>query len=306
MRSIAPGSGNVSGFALILVLWGLALLSALALALSTTGRSDVSLTHNLVETARAAHLADAGIYVGIRALLTADGLPAPDGDGRRRLGVRIDGVEIRIALQNEGGKVDLNQAPRRLLRGALLAAGAADSESDRLADAILDWRDRDDRRRDFGAEAPAYRRAGLSDGPRNGPFELLPELRLVLGMTDDLFLRLAPFVTIDSAQAGVDPGQASARLLQAIPELSAVDVDRLLEQRRDAGPAGSLPAIGGGADVLFAGHGLAHTVTAEVALPSGISYRREAVVLISAATDRPFRIRAWRSPGIAGPALAAP
>ncbi len=306
MWPIAPPSDSSRGFALILVLWALALLSTLAVALSTTGRSDVALTHNLVETSRAAHLADAGIYVGIRALLTPENLPAIDDDGRRRLDVRIDGAEVRLVLQDEGGKVDVNQTPQRLLRGALLAAGAADGEANRLADAIMDWRDRDDRRRDFGAEASAYERAGQPDRPRNGPFELLSELRLVLGMSDDLYARLKPFVTIDSRQAGLDPGQASAALLRAVPELSGVDVRRLLAMRGDAEPGSALPNVGGGAELLVAGHGLAHTVTADVVLPSGVAYRSEAVVLISDAVDRPYRIRAWRSPAVDGAALAAP
>ena len=294
------------GFALILVLWGLALLSALAVALSATGRSDVTLTHNLVESSRAAHLADAGVFVGIRALLTPADLPPVDDDGGRRLDVRIDGVDVRLTLRDEGGKVDLNQAPRRLLRGALLAAGAGESDANRLADAVLDWRDRDSRRRDFGAEAPDYERAGRPDRPRNGPFELVSELRLVLGMTDDLFARLRPFVSIDSRQAGLDPGQAPAALLRAVPELSGVDIGRLLDRRRDGAAPGTLPGIGGGAGMLAAGHGLAHTVTADVELPSGVSYRREAVVLIGGAADRPYRIRAWRSPGVDGPVLASP
>ena len=303
---MAPTSDGSRGFAMILVLWVLALLSTLAVALSTTGRSDVALTRNLVETSRAAHLADAGIYVGIRALLTPESLPAVDDDGRRRLDVRIGGVDVRLALQDEGGKADLNQAPRRLLRGAVLAAGATEREANRLADAILDWRDRDDRRRDFGAEAAAYKRAGYPDRPRNGPFELLSELRLVLGMTDDLYARLTPFVTIVSRQASLDPGQASAALLRAVPELSGVDIQRLLEKRADSEPGSALPGVGGGAELLVVGHGLAHTVTADVVLPSGVAHRREAVVLISDAVDRPYRIKAWRAPAVDGAALAAP
>ena len=306
MWPIAPSSVGSRGFALILVLWALALLSTLAVALSTTGRSDVALTHNLVETSRAAHLADAGVYVGIRALLTPEDLPVVDDDGRRRLDIRIDGVDVRFTLQNEGGKVDLNQAPPRLLRGALLAAGAAESDASRLADAILDWRDRDDRRRDFGAEAAAYERLGQRNRPRNGPFEILSELRLVFGMTDDLYVRLMPFVTVDSRQAGLDPGQASAALLRAVPGLSAADVRRLLEIRGDAEPGAALPAVGGGAGLLVPGHGRAHTVTADVVLPSGVAHRREAMVLISGAADQPYRVRAWRSPAVDVATLAAP
>ncbi len=306
MRPAARPVAGRRGFALILVLWTLALRSALAVALSSSGRSDVAQTHGLAETSRAAHLADAGIYVGIRALLTPDVLPAVGDDGSRRLRVGIDGVEVRLALWDEGGKVDLNQAPRRLLRGALLAAGAGERAAARLADAILDWRDRDGRRRDFGAEAEAYERAGRPAGPRNGPFEVLSELRLVLGMTDGLFARLLPFVTIDSRRAALDPGQAPAALLRAVPELSGIDVQRLLDRRGNAGTDAALPVVAGGGGLLSAGHGLAHTVTADVVLPSGLAYRREAVILIGRTADRPYRIRAWRAPAIPGAALAAP
>ena len=72
------------------------------------------------------------------------------------------GGEVRISIQDEDGKIDLNGAPGELLRGLFLSAtwtgpdgeilGLDESEADALSDAMRDFTDADDLRRRNGAE----------------------------------------------------------------------------------------------------------------------------------------------------------
>ena len=65
-----------------------------------------------------------------------------------------------------------------------------------LADAIIDFRDEDNEKGRNGAERRDYDSAGLSYGPKNEPFQLVDELVYVLGMTPNIYRRVAPLLTV--------------------------------------------------------------------------------------------------------------
>ncbi len=104
--------------------------------------------------------------------------PAFDVDGGRQ--------SDRYGLQDESAKINLNavlaademqeNGGRQLLVKALGHLGMTDA----LADKILDFIDKDDTPREFGAEADAYASLGIK--PKNGPLESLEELVLVDGV----------------------------------------------------------------------------------------------------------------------------
>jgi hypothetical protein len=114
---------------------------------------------------------------------------------------------------------------------------------------------------------------------------------------------LAPFVTVAGSAATVDPMRAPPALLAAIPGLDALSLDRIMQARqgRDEPPSPGGPA----SPYLAPSHGLAHTVTATVALPGGIRFRREALVWLTDRPDRPFLILDWRAPAIPDAAALA-
>ncbi len=115
------GSGGRRGLALVVVLWVLVLLSLIAASFTRATRTEVNVTRNLVDNAKAEALAEAGVYLAILALLDPDPAqrPRPDGTPWK---VAFGGAEITVSVQDEGGKIDLNHAPDELLRGLLLAA----------------------------------------------------------------------------------------------------------------------------------------------------------------------------------------
>ncbi|RMD62072.1 MAG: general secretion pathway protein GspK, partial [Alphaproteobacteria bacterium] len=174
-----PDRSRRRGIALISVLWVLTLLSLVAASFTLTSRTEINLARNLESNARAEALADAGVYVALQGLLDDDPERTWRTDGTV-YGWRFADGEIRIALSDEGGKIDLNFASSDLLRRLFLAAGEDEARAAALADAVVDFRDPNDLRHLNGAEDFDYRAAGMAYGAKDGPFDAVEELRQVL------------------------------------------------------------------------------------------------------------------------------
>ena len=116
-----PGRGSrPRGLALVSVLWVLALLALMATSLSWTTRTQINLTHNLVENATAEALADAGVHRAILGMLLPAEAAFWRGDGTV-YAWRFGSGEVRISVQDEGGKIDLNRATDQLIAGLFIA-----------------------------------------------------------------------------------------------------------------------------------------------------------------------------------------
>src|SRR5690606_23279752 len=129
----------------------------------------------------------------------------------------FNGVPVQVRVVDETGKVDLNGADQGLLAGLMAALGTGAADAERLAGAIIDWRDPDDLGQPAGAaEDPQYAAAGLPYGAKDAPFEAVSELELVLGMPADLAARMAAHVTVHAGRPRPDPNYAGGVVLQAM------------------------------------------------------------------------------------------
>ena len=169
-----------------------------------------------------------------------------------------------------------------------------------LVDAIADFRDKDDLKRLNGAEDSAYSAAGREYGPKNSRFETVDELRRVLGVTPDMYARLAPLVTVYSGRRGFNPVTAPHALLLALPGGDAGQIDDLVAGRI-SGPGGTglaiLQAIQRTAGVSFSStssYATVATLRAEARLATGAVYIREEIILITGRPAWPHLILAWR------------
>ena len=204
-----------SGFALLIVLWSIALLSLLASRLMSAGRTELQLASNVRSSAVLEAQADGVVYATIFRLMG-------DSAGERA----VDGLDHPVTLSGGygvarvaslAGKINPNTASTPVLSALLQRVGASAGVARSLATAIADWRTPGREAGIGGAKAPQYRAAGLPYTPPGAPFQSVEELRLVLGMTPDLLARLAPHMTVfypgDTAWAAADPVVAS--VLQA-------------------------------------------------------------------------------------------
>ncbi len=308
------GAGSSSGVVLIAVLWALTFLSLAAASFTVTMRSESHVARNLEENARARALADAGIAIGIMAMMDRD----PDrrwlADGEPHL-FRFAGGEVSVSVRDESGKVDLNRAPDALLRGLLVVLGVEPEEAAPLVDAIVDYRDPDQLRRLNGAEDSDYAQAGLPYGAKDRRYEAVEELQRVLGMTPSLYARMAPFVTVYSGKSGVDPRVAAREVWLALPGADAASVEGRFAAPDDGGDGSGAAEIPGAFGLPAAGAagvatqpGLAgvgrrfiartrhreYSFRGEARTDSGAVFVREAEARIMRNRARPYWIRAWR------------
>ncbi|MET0718147.1 MAG: type II secretion system minor pseudopilin GspK [Pseudoxanthomonas sp.] len=231
------------GAALLLVLWLIALLTALIGAFALTARVEALQGKVLSDGVRTQELARAGVEYSLARL--ADTEPTtrwlPDGRSYRW---NYAGSEIELHIVDESGKVDLNQAGQPLLTALIQALGTEREPAERVAAAIVDWRDPDPLTQvNGGAEDPDYAAAGRPYGAKDAPFETVAEVEQVLGMTPELYAKLEPFLTLYSGRGEPDPTYAQAQVLTAM----GLDAATYLAQRKTPVPgAGAAQLVGGG------------------------------------------------------------
>ena len=249
--------GSAGGFALVLVLWVVALLTVLAGSFAFAMRTESQLTANLVARTQAETLAEGGVHIGIARLLEPEIVNRWQVDGTA-YAIEIGGHPVTVAIFSEFGKVDLNRAADSLLRAVIAYAieeAGSEHNAQALADAVGDWRDGNRSRRLQGAEDPDYLAAGKSHGARDGPFLSVGELTQVMGMTPQIYQKLAPLVTVHSGRSRIDPGTASRSVLLALPAVTEEQVDAYLLSRETAAKRGAPPPVQlltSGADMLSA------------------------------------------------------
>lgn len=203
------------GIILFTALWTLSLLSLMAVGLMMVSRTDRLLSRNALAAVRADLAADAGIARAIAAIAARNPNDPWPIDGTART-LEIDGFQVQVAIQDELGRIDINQASEALLNNLFIALGVPRQTATALADAIADWRDADDLKRLNGAEAAQYTAAEFSYGPRNAPFETLEELRLVSGVTEEIFEKARPHLTIYSQRPQVNASTANLPIRAAL------------------------------------------------------------------------------------------
>lgn len=236
MNNVMQKSRN--GFALVIVIWILTLLSLMAGSFALSMRRESSVTTALKNNAQALALAESGIGLAQYMLKHADVERRWRGDGSVYRLSRSEGGEIRIKIVSEAGKVDINAGSQAQLSAVIKVVTNDSFQQQHLLNSILDWRDEDDEPRSHGAEKKQYQAAGLKYGPSNKPFQTVDELQLVQGVDEAVFARLQPLVTVYS-------GQSEVNLRVATPEvLQILDEDLIKKNVHDAGLEQQLAASG--------------------------------------------------------------
>ena len=283
------------GLALIMVLWGLALLSLMAVGSLSLGRSTRGSAVVSEIRAEADALAEAGIHRAILSLLE------PDPSRRWRTdGVPEDftfaGHHLRVSIQDEGGKIDLNAADRELLVNLFISQSLDPPSADELTEKVLDWRDPNDAHRLNGAKAEDYRVAGYPYGPRNGALQSIDELKLVMDMTPELFKRVEPAITIYSQRPMINAATAPREALLALPGFDAEKADAVLAAR--SGGLGAEPGADTGAETVRLGQpssliGSAFSIRVELRDGAFTGLAKQAVVRITGDPRQPYWVLWW-------------
>src|SRR5437868_5061998 len=96
---VPDAAGRDRGFALLLVIWTLALLAVLAASITRDAGSEALMTRNRVEQMHARAIAEAGITLALANLLAPGGPRQWPADGRPRR-YSYDGGEATVTVQD--------------------------------------------------------------------------------------------------------------------------------------------------------------------------------------------------------------
>jgi general secretion pathway protein K len=270
---------------IVATLWSLTLLGAISISLAFTGNIAYRLAQNSFHVAYDDALADAAVNRAVLALLD------PRTDSRRLMNAvdqKFDfgGASIHVRIQDELGKIDLNQTDGSTLVKLFQSVGVDPMVAEALVDKVLDWRDDSPFKRVDGAKADEYRAAGYDYLPRNGPFQSVDELTLVMGMTRDLYRRLEPALTVYSGRQFVEPQFATPEVLAALPSLA----DAHAAAASQSGASATAAAMSGIADNLISVLiGRAFTIDTEISRSTDVARHHSAVRLTGNPAD-PFWI----------------
>lgn len=253
------------GFALLIVLWSLVLLSLMSAQILASGRTAVTLASNLRAAAQAQAAADGAIYAAIYHL-SAEGSGQWQADGSPHP-FNIGGVSGSVRVTSLGGKINPNLASIALLTGFFQSLGSAPAQAGQLANAIIAWRNPATTTSAAQALQADYKRAGMAFAPPGHGFADLSELAAVIGMKPNLLASAMPHMSL--FQAG-DPD----------PSLTDPVVRRALQLSHQAG----LDSSG------YSGTSPVYLISAEAGMTGALDVHRQAAVSISGAGGEPYRI----------------
>ncbi len=195
------------GSVMVMVLWVLAVLTMIGGYFAVEAR----ISRNL--GVRAWTDLQTRLVVHSLMMLLSNRLAAPDADENeivekglfvvdgRRYQMEIGGQKVIFALEEENGKLDLNNAGEDQIRDLIRALFPDDDviKADTIVDSILDWRDSDKLVRLNGAEDAAYEDKKPPYMPANGPFRVIEELLLINGVDSGIFWGPVEYVSQNEA-----------------------------------------------------------------------------------------------------------
>jgi len=283
------------GIALVIVLWVLLLLTIITGSFSLMARMDRLEANALLSGTQARLSAEAALNLAVLALRDPDDETRMLADGRSYTQV-INGIQIEVSAIDERGKLDINNTDELTLTDLFTGHGLAVDDAERLAAAVMDWRDEDELERINGAEEDAYSAAGLVVGPANRPFMMTEELLQVIGMSYELFRKLDKGITVYSRAGEPDPAYAPVEALLAIPDLTYEEALNFVEERNSQMPGEATgTALPDGTIAMERGRGVTYSIQARATMPNGIWEQLEATIKIGGDSNgNPYRILRWR------------
>jgi len=223
----AQSAGRSRGAALIMALFAVMILTALAVTFASVVRTDVLLAGNRAAMLQAFYAAQSGVNY-CRTVLAADD-PSVDSLAAQTDWVQVEdaqtgaiewqypvssppsveldipGFTVSAVIEDESARLNINTATESML----LALPGMTQDA---AESILDWRDADEQARPMGAESDYYLSLPTPYEAANHPFDTIDELRLVRGMDTAL-------LEGDGTDATLGNGDSSLPSASAAPGL---------------------------------------------------------------------------------------
>ena len=197
-----------SGIALIVVLMVVAIMMILVIEFVDSTRINLYIASNVANGMKASYLAKSGIFVAAGAMLDdgqddkedhlweewAQALPPlPGGEGWVTVEIIDESSKFNVnKLVKNSGVVNTVQKDvfQRILTSLELDPN--------LVDPIIDWIDEDSEAQIGGEEDAMYGYSAQTDSykSKNGPLLSMDELTMINGITDEIYQKIKPYITI--------------------------------------------------------------------------------------------------------------
>jgi general secretion pathway protein K len=283
------------GIALVLVLWVALLMSVIAGSFALSARTESVQSKILFNEAQARFLAEAGLNRAVFELRNPDPETRWIADGRA-YEMELAGAKIEVQVTDESGKIDLNQASDELLIGLFASIGIELNEAIGIVDKIMDWKDADEEVRLEGAEDGDYFAADYRYGAKDAPFDTVPELIQVMGVTYDMYRKLEPALTVYSGRNNVNLAFAPREVLMAIDGVTAEMADDYIAQRHEIIDVNTaLPELMEGFSGQLRGGGTTFSIISKATLANKQFAMIDATIRMGGNLQgRPYRVVRWR------------
>jgi len=220
-------AGARGGFALITVIWGVAIIALLVVSFMTTARLQLQGAFNLAGATKADYIAEAAIGAAFMTLMAErESTTVSPGQSTRHDGspklCALDGAAVVVALEDESGKIDLNGGADKTFSKLFVGLGVDRREADAIAAAIVFFRQppQEGIAADLGGGSRPF-------PPKHALFQSVLELDQVEGMTPQLFAAALPFLTVHSRRPDVDRNSAPPALFAALAGYPPQQVEAL-------------------------------------------------------------------------------
>lgn len=189
MYQKAHTSKRQKGAALLLVLWVIAILGAVSIGVLTNLRIETLQGYNELQRSKALIAAEGGIDMAVKMLVSDSGDLVPSGD---IFPFELDGIRITVRVRSEHGKLDINFCQLDSFSSLLLYFGATPQQSTSITNQLYERRN------------------------QAKPLRHLEELMDFSPMSDELYEKIQPFITLWSGRGVPDAAYTAEPLRQAL------------------------------------------------------------------------------------------
>ena len=194
------------GFALVMVLWILVLLTLLVVDFAFSTRLETTVVRNYLEEAQSYYLVQAAFHTALAEILEGYDYTYLQPEDNQLVFARRNPTDeepneapyrtdlvfgagfFSYDITDEESKININVTTRPRLMTLLEQTGVEDViQRSIIADSVLDWIDPDPLHKLNGAEDDFYEDEGLNYEAKDGRIDTIEELLLVRGVTPTIF-----------------------------------------------------------------------------------------------------------------------
>jgi general secretion pathway protein K len=234
------------GFALLAAIWLVVAIATVALQFALDARERRLLGINTAERGKGRAAAIGALNASQAALEQA--LRQGPGTGNARVALLrgsdpwldadsifsgvmlVDSIPVDVATLDLGTQLNVNTMGEQQLRTFFSFALRDFATADKIAQAILDWRDADSIPRSNGAERDEYIREGRLALPSNQSFREVSDLLSVIDVTPEIYARVSPYLTTRGSGI-INVNSADTVVLRAVPGMTDAMLANILNQR---------------------------------------------------------------------------